>query len=115
MEASLSQKDTQILDDTEYQRESSNSPNDCASKGDSALANETDNQDDVAGVDIEVVPQHQAKEKRSCKKRKSNELSNNIHVITRIDGTGIFVSLAKCSGVYIISIGIIVRENVPIT
>jgi hypothetical protein len=64
MEASFSQKDTQILDDTEYQRESNNSPNHYALEGDSALANETDNQDDVAGVDSEAVPQHQAKEKR---------------------------------------------------
>jgi hypothetical protein len=56
MDVSLSQKETWILDDTEYQRESINSPNGCASEGESALANETDNQDDVASVDSEVVP-----------------------------------------------------------
>jgi hypothetical protein len=68
MEVSFSQKETQILDDTEYQRESSNSLNGCALEGDSALANETDNQDDVAGVDSEAVPRYQAKEKRQRKK-----------------------------------------------
>jgi hypothetical protein len=64
MEVYFSQKETQILDDTEYQRGSINSPNGCASEGDSALANKTDNQDDMAGVDSEVMPPHQAKEKR---------------------------------------------------
>jgi hypothetical protein len=69
MEASFSQKDTQILNDTEYHRESSNSPNDYASEGDSALANKTNNQDDMAGVEAEAMPQHQAKEKRQRKKK----------------------------------------------
>jgi hypothetical protein len=36
-------------------------------------------------------------------------------VITQIDGKGIPVSPIKCSGGYSISIGVIVRENVPIT
>jgi hypothetical protein len=36
--------------------------------GDFALANKIDNQDDMAGVDSEAVPHHQAKEKRQCKK-----------------------------------------------
>jgi hypothetical protein len=36
-------------------------------------------------------------------------------VITQIDGKGIPVSPIKCSGGYIISIGVIVQENVPIT
>jgi hypothetical protein len=68
MEASFSEKDTQILDDTKYQRVSSSSPNDCALGGDSALARKIDNQDDMAGVDLEAVPHHQAKEKMQCKK-----------------------------------------------
>jgi hypothetical protein len=45
-----------------------NSPNNCALEGDSALANKICNQDDVAGVHSEAVPQHQAKEKRHQKK-----------------------------------------------
>jgi hypothetical protein len=69
----------------------------------------------MAGVDSEAVPQHQAKEKMQRKKRKSDELSNNIHVITRIDSKGIPVSTVKSSGGYSISVGVIVRENVPIT
>jgi hypothetical protein len=68
----------------------------------------------MASVDSEAVPQHQAKEKWQRKKRKSNELSNNIHVITRIDGKGIPVSPVKSSGGYSISVGVIVRENVSI-
>ena len=91
------------------------SPHNCASHIDSALANTTDNDYKVADVCSQTVPEQQAKRKRRHKRRRPTQLTNHVHVVTRVNKKGSPVSPVKVASAYSNAAGIIVRENVPIT
>jgi hypothetical protein len=56
-----------------------------------------------------------AKNKRACRPRKPNKLTNDTFKITRIDGRGVVVSPVKNAKGFSNAIGCIVRETVKIT
>jgi len=56
-----------------------------------------------------------SKEKRACKPRKPNELTNDTFKITRIDGRGVPVSPVKHAKGFSNAVGCIIRETVKIT
>ena len=100
MDSSFLQRQTRLLDGTKDQRESIGSPHNCASHRDSALANTADNDDKVADVCSQSVPKQQAKRKRWHKRRRPAQLTNHVHVVTRVNKKGNPISPVKVASVY---------------
>ena len=115
MGSSFSQKGTQLLNETEDYTEKSGSLEDWPLDGDSAFDSRTEKENELAGLCSEAVSEKQPTKKRWSKNRRSNQLTNNIQVVTRVDSTGAPVSPPKVASGYSNAAGVIVREHVPIT
>jgi hypothetical protein len=82
----------------------------------------TDDSDSTSDSETEEQTTHAtnsqeqpAKEKRACRPRKPNKLTNDTFKITRIDGRGVPVSPVKNAKGFSNAIGCIVRETMKIT